>query len=75
MEASSNAVDYASWGLLSEELLTKALWWEGPPWLMESPDHWPDQLDLNPAAAVPELRHVMSVSALPHLNCGSDILA
>ena len=59
-----NPADFASRGLLPEELVRKELWWDGPPWLQSPPDQWPLRADLTPIRELPELRGiVMTISA------------
>ena len=51
-----NPADFASRGLLPQELVGKDLWWDGPPWLRLSPSQWPHRSDLAVAKDLPELR-------------------
>lgn len=38
-----NAADCASRGLFPSQLPSHPIWWEGPSWLVQSPDAWPIQ--------------------------------
>ncbi|XP_026827648.1 uncharacterized protein LOC105278596 [Ooceraea biroi] len=38
----SNPSDRASRGLLGDEICEHQLWWNGPPWLSRSKEHWPN---------------------------------
>lgn len=59
VSSESNPADCASRGLLPSELCSHPLWWTGPDWLREPPEHWPlgrmPHLSL-PAAVVEEER-------------------
>ena len=39
-----NPADCASRGLLPLELVEHPLWWNGPHWLKDPPEHWPSQV-------------------------------
>ena len=54
-----NPTDLASREVLPTELLAKHLWWDCPPWLTESPDHWPSQPNQQRESHIPELGRVM----------------
>ena len=41
-----NPADYASRGLSPHDLLQMEMWWDGPPWLILSPDAWPRRPDI-----------------------------
>ena len=45
----SNPADLLSRGVSPKNLLISSLWWDGPPWLVQSPETWPQRLDLNPS--------------------------
>ena len=57
----ANPADCASRGLLPQDLLKKALWWQGPPWLKQPPDQWPRCPDINLERELPELPSVVLV--------------
>ena len=40
------------------ELIDSSLWWEGPPWLRDSPDHWPSQPEAL-SGRVPEVKNLV----------------
>lgn len=42
VSGSQNPADCASRGLFPHELLEHPLWWNGPDWLKQSPDEWPN---------------------------------
>ena len=41
VSGSENPADCASRGLFPAELLDHTLWWNGPRWLKQPPEHWP----------------------------------
>ena len=54
-----NPADYASRGLLPQELLQKDLWWNGPPWLSLCPKEWPRRPDINLDRELPDIKAVV----------------
>lgn len=44
--SAENPADCASRGLFPSELIEHDLWWNGPPWLRDSPDSWPQQIPM-----------------------------
>lgn len=58
-----NPADCASRGLCGDELLTHALWWQGPPWLRLSKEEWPEEPALHSTdAPVEEKTTVLHIS-------------
>ena len=41
VSGTENPADCASRGLFPTDILTHNLWWEGPPWLKNTPSEWP----------------------------------
>ena len=39
-----NPADISSRGIPAEDLVENSLWWYGPDWLTQSPEHWPSCL-------------------------------
>ena len=48
-----NPADLPSRGAKLEDLKHISLWWEGPPFLLESPENWPKQRDISEQACDP----------------------
>ncbi|KAF0314254.1 Methionine-R-sulfoxide reductase B1-A [Amphibalanus amphitrite] len=48
-----NPADLPSRGVKLEDLKHISLWWEGPPFLLESPENWPKQRDISEQACDP----------------------
>ena len=59
-----NPADCASRGLLPNELVKHALWWEGPPWLTSDPILTPSQ-PLSSPLSTPELKVVVCNFSAP----------
>ena len=51
-----NPADLISRGVAPGELLQNELWWKGPPWLSQSPAHWPRRPDIDRDATLPDLK-------------------
>ena len=78
VSSSENPADCASRGIMPSALLQHSLWWNGPDWLRESPDHWPSA---QPApVSIPEeekpvvcniLSHSPSAESSFPINCKS----
>ncbi len=51
-----NPADLVSRGLYVQELLNCSLWWQGPDWLVLSPEDWPRRPDINLSRELPELK-------------------
>ena len=60
--STQNPADHASRGVLPEELLSIRLWWDGPPWLVQTADQWPHQPKPEPGSQLPEVRNVMTIT-------------
>ncbi|XP_017480900.1 PREDICTED: uncharacterized protein LOC108370149 [Rhagoletis zephyria] len=43
VDSATNLADLASRGILAQELINNALWWQGPSWLQEDKEKWPTQ--------------------------------
>ena len=48
VRSTDNPADCASRGVYPSELIQHPLWWNGPPWLKETPDMWPPQIHISP---------------------------
>ncbi|XP_029171256.1 uncharacterized protein LOC114940687 [Nylanderia fulva] len=58
----ANPADCASRGLAPDEIEQHPLWWTGPSWLSQSPDHWPSMpSSLNHADTSVEERNLQSI--------------
>ncbi|XP_074101283.1 uncharacterized protein LOC141528903 [Cotesia typhae] len=49
-----NPADCASRGLNASQLISHHLWWTGPPWLAQSPEHWPISVPPSPTEDLEE---------------------
>ncbi|XP_074115121.1 uncharacterized protein LOC141537838 [Cotesia typhae] len=49
-----NPADCASRGLNASQLISHHLWWTGPPWLAQSPEHWPISVAPSPTEDLEE---------------------
>ena len=56
MNTLHNPADLISRGVAPGELLQNELWWKGPPWLSQSPAHWPRRPDIDRDATLPDLK-------------------
>ena len=61
VDSSNNPADCASRGLLSQELTTFQLWWDGPSWLTTDRNQWPQQ-SVVPKMMPPERRKNKTVA-------------
>ena len=66
--STQNPADLASRGVYPVDLLSSHLWWDGPPWLHQSPDHWPAQPKQEVQPHLPDIRHVLVVTT-PRSSC------
>ena len=53
-----NPADINSRGMTITELIDTSIWWEGPPWLRDSPDHRPSQPEAL-SGQVPEVKNLV----------------
>ncbi|XP_011859461.1 PREDICTED: uncharacterized protein LOC105556955 [Vollenhovia emeryi] len=60
MPGTSNPADCASRGLTTTQLQNHALWWTGPPWILNS-DSWPSQPALSDEMSATEARPGVSL--------------
>ena len=62
----SNPADLASRGVSPKELVINDLWWQGPDWLLQSPEIWPSRTDWKKKNRdLPELRSVVMTVGPP----------
>ena len=54
--SADNPADIGSRGSTVKTLLQSTLWWSGPPWLAQGPEHWPPQTQPPQTTALPELK-------------------
>ncbi len=52
VRSSDNPADLASRGIRAKDLITSALWWSGPSWLLLPKKDWPQHKPSKPAASV-----------------------
>ena len=65
--SNENSADCASRGLPSE-LLEHKLWWEGPPWLLLMPPHWPKRPNVSMEQPPEEERKICLVTTTLQLG-------
>ena len=58
--STDNPADLGSRGTTAGALIQSSLWWKGPSWLQQSPDHWPVK-NLQDQVLLPEVRSVAFV--------------
>ena len=66
--SNENSADCASRGLLPSELLEHKLWWEGPPWLLLMPPHWPKRPNVSMEQPPEEEREICLVKTTLQLH-------
>ncbi|XP_062556622.1 uncharacterized protein LOC134221449 [Armigeres subalbatus] len=54
-----NPADLISRGMLPEDIVHNALWWEGPGWLKEAPELWPGGIESDEEAGEEERRRTV----------------
>ncbi|XP_036142860.1 uncharacterized protein LOC118645588 [Monomorium pharaonis] len=59
-----NPADCASRGVSPRDMPRHALWWTGPPWLIEPAASWPSEPIAGPDCSLPEQRAVASAATL-----------
>jgi len=62
-----NPADLLSRGLTANQMVNSRLWWEGPPWLVKTPEEWPVKLPTKPSS-IPKIKvscNIMPVQAPP----------
>ena len=58
--STDNPVDMGSRGTTVGALIQSSLWWKGPSWLQQSPDHWPVK-NLQDQVLLPEVNFVLEM--------------
>jgi len=66
VRSADNPSDLASRGVRATDLVKSDLWWNGPPWLGEPPDHWPSRSISSHSPSVP----CLSVQPVPQSDDG-----
>lgn len=57
-----NPVDVPTRGVSAEQLMNSSVWWNGPPWLAMSEEHWPEDLRSAPETVEAELRSKSTIN-------------
>lgn len=56
VNTTQNPADIASRGAKPENLIKSKIWWNGPEWLNQKPEEWPNIMPLASANKIPELK-------------------
>ena len=63
-----NPADVATRGVSPQRLLQQELWWDGPPWMLQSSDCWPAQPMMKPLKEALDVKHAVMIVVTPTIS-------
>nr|CAH7755986.1 unnamed protein product [Callosobruchus chinensis] len=66
VSSSENPADLLSRGLRPKEIVNRSLWWEGPKWLCDNPNTWPNSTCI--VQELPELKVSVNIASTPSVE-------